>query len=123
MALRRYTDDAKVEEIRNATLKNFDEEFRLLPTNVQMVMHRLFSEMYAWTASRWRKIARTQFHGSRAQLDAALPVLQILSPSIKVEELDTPDTFYVIWETDDFVVPLDLKKLNEIISFRAPGRS
>ena len=122
MALRRYTHDAKVEEIRNTTLKNFDEEFRLLPTDVQMVMHRLFSEMYSWTASRWRKIAKTQFHGSRAQLDAALPVLQILSPSIKVEE-DTPDTFYVIWETDDFVVPLDLKKLNEIISSRAPGKN
>ena len=102
-------------------MKNFDEKFRLLPTDVQIVIHRLFSEMYAWTASRWRKIAKTQFHGSRAQLDAALPVLQILSSSIKVEELD--DTFYAIWETDDFVVPLDLKKLNEIISFRAPGKS
>jgi hypothetical protein len=125
MALRRYTNDRQVEEIREAALKKFDEEFKTLPSDVQKVMYSLFSEMFAGTPSRWSKIAKTQFRGSRIQLDSALPVLQILSPSIKVEELIgfstvyAPDTFYAIWETDDFVVPLDLKKLNEIISTRA----
>ena len=118
MALRRYTNDPKVEEIREAALKKFEEQFTTLPNDVQTAMFRLFSEMFAGTPSRWCKIARTQFRGSRIQLDSALPVLQILSPSIKVEEITeyAPDTFYVIWETDDFVVPLDLKELNEIIS-------
>ena len=122
MALRRYTNDPQVEENREAALKKFDEQFTTLPNDVQKPMCRLFSEMFAGTPSRWSKIAKTQFRGLRIQLDFALPVLQILSPSIKVEELAgvsteyAPDTFYVIWETDDFVVPLDLKKLNEIIS-------
>jgi hypothetical protein len=132
MALRSYTNDKKVEEIREVALKKFEEEFKTLPSDVQKVMYRLFSEMFAGTPSRWSKTAKTQFRGSRIQLGSALPVLQILSSSIKVQELIglsteyAPDTFYVIWETDDFVVPLDLKKLNEIISTRADcetGRS
>ena len=113
MALRRYTNDTQVEEIRETDLTKFEEAFWTLPSDVQNPMCRLFSEMFACgTPSRWRKI----------QLDSALPVLQILSPSIKVEELTgfstvyAPDTFYVIWETDDFVVPIDLAKLKEIIS-------
>ena len=124
MALRRYTNDPQVEETREEALKKFDEQFRSLPSDVQKPMCRLFSEMYIGTPSRWCKIAKTQFRGSRIQLDSALPVLQILSSSSKVEELAgvateyAPDTFYAIWETDDFVVPLDLKKLNDIISTR-----
>jgi hypothetical protein len=124
MALRRYTSDPKIEEIRKADLKKFEEAFRTLPSDVQKVMYRLFSEMFAGTPSRWSRTAKTQFRGSQVQLDSALPVVQILSPSIKVEELIgfstvyAPDTFYVIWQTDDFVVPMDLKKLNEIISTR-----
>ena len=124
MALRRYTNDPRVEENREAALKKFEEQFSSLPSDVQKTMYRLFSEMFAGTPSRWCKIAKTQFRGSQIQLDSALPVLQILSPSINVEELTgfstvyAPDTFYVIWQTDDFVVPMDLKKLNEIISTR-----
>ena len=127
MALRRYTSDPQIEKIREADLKKFEEAFRTLSSDVQNPMYHLFCEMFAWgvTPSRWSKTAKTQFRGSRIQLDSALPVLQIISPSIKVEELIgistiyAPDTFYAIWETDDFVVPLDLKKLNDIISTRA----
>jgi len=128
MALRRYTDDHKLEEIREATLKTFEEQFTTLHSDVQKTMCCLFSEMYVGTPSRWYKSAKTQFRGSRIQLDSALPVLQILSPSIKVEELTgfstvyAPDTFYVIWETDDFVVQMDLKKLNEIISSKTTSQ-
>jgi hypothetical protein len=123
MALRRYTSDPQIEKNREADLTKFEEAFRTLPSDVQNPICRLFSEMFAsGTPSRWRKIAKTEFRGSQIQLDSALPVLQILSPSIKAEELTgfstvyAPDTFYVIWETDDFVVPIDLAKLKEIIS-------
>jgi hypothetical protein len=125
MALRSYTRDPQIEQIREAALKKFEEEFKTLSSDVQTVMCRLFFEIFAGTPSRWSKTAKTEFRGSRVQLDSALPVLQILSPSIKVAELTgfstlyAPDTFYVIWETDDFVVPLDVKKLNEMISTRA----
>jgi hypothetical protein len=126
MALRRYTNDHQVEENREAALKKFEESFRTLPSDVQNPMYRLFCEMFTpgVTPSRWSRTAKTQFRGSRIQLDSALPVLQILSHSIKIEELIgfstvyAPDTFYVVWETDDFVVPIDLPKLKEIISTR-----
>ena len=131
MALRRYTSDPQIEKIREADLTKFEEAFRTLSSDVQNPMYHLFCGMFAWgvTPSRWSKTAKTQFRGSRIQLDSALPVLQILSPSIKIEELIgfstvyAPDTFYVVWETDDFVVPIDLTKLKEIISTHADRES
>lgn len=107
------------------SISNFEAEFRLLPVDVQHVMLFLFNGMFGWgNPKRWVKTARTQWRGSRIQLNSGLPVLQILSPSIKVEEevgfstvYDT-DTFYVIWDTDEFIEP-DLSKVNEIICARA----
>jgi hypothetical protein len=110
----------KVDGINDANMKKFEKEFFFLSNDVQTVMLNLFYGMFAWgTPRRWVKFARTQWRGSRIQLDTALPVLQILSPTIKVEEIvGVPDTFYAIWDTDDFDVEPDLKKLNEIISIR-----
>jgi hypothetical protein len=109
---------SKVEENYDTTMNRFEKEFFFLSGDVQRVMVNLLTAMFAWgTPRRWVKFARTQWRGSRSQLDSALPVLQILSPSVKIEE-EAADTFYVIWNTDEFVVQPDLKKLNEIISIR-----
>jgi len=114
---------SKEEEIYDTSMKRFEKEFFFLPCEVQRVMVKLLSAMGWGTPRRWVKFARTQWCGSRIQLELALPVLQILSPSIKAEEkvgvsIYDPDTFYAIWDTDEFVVQPDLKKLNEIISIR-----
>jgi hypothetical protein len=113
---------ASLEGNEEATLSRFETEFRLLPADVQSRMLLLLNGMFGWgNPRRWVKKAKTEWRGSRIQLDSALPVLQILSPSIKVEEtvgLSTvyaPDTFYVVWDTDEFIEP-ELSKLNEIIS-------
>jgi hypothetical protein len=115
---------SKVDGINESKMNRFEKEFFFLYNDVQTVMLNLLSSMFAWgTMRRWVKFARSQWRGSRIQLESALPVLQILSPTIKVEEIVgvsmyDPDTFYVIWDTDDFVEEPDLKKLNEIFSIR-----
>lgn len=114
---------SKVEENYDTTMNRFEKEFFFLPCEIQRVMVNLLSAMFWGTPRRWVKFARTQWRGSRIQLESALPVLQILSPSIKVEEIVgvsmyDPDTIYAIWDTDEFIVQPDLKKLNEIISIR-----
>jgi len=114
---------SKVEENYDTTMNRFEKEFFFISCDVQRVMVNLLSAMFLGTPRRWVKFARTQWYGSRIQLESALPVLQILSPSIKVEEIVgvsmyDPDTIYAIWDTDEFVVQPDLKKLNEIISIR-----
>ena len=113
-----------VHRINDSNMKKFEKEFFFLSNDVQTVTLNLLSSMFAWgTPRRWVKFARSQWRGSRIQLESTLPVLQILSPTIKVEEIVgvsiyDPDTFYVIWDTDDFVEEPDLKKMNEIISIR-----
>ena len=116
---------ASLEDNTEAMLSRFEAEFRLIPADVQSRLLLLLNGMFGWgNPRRWVKIARTQWPGSRVQLNTALPVLQILSPSIKVEEtvgfstVYDADTFYAVWDTDEFIEP-DLKKLNEIISTRA----
>lgn len=111
--------------IEEEAVTRFEAEFRLLPVDVQRSMLLLLNGMFGWgNPRRWVKIARTQWRGSRIQLDSALPVLQILSPSIKVEEtvgLSTvyaADTFYAVWDADEFIEP-DLSKLKAIISTQA----
>jgi len=72
--------------------------------------------MFGWdNPRRWVKVDRTQWRGSRIQLNLALPVLQILSPSIKVEESIGFSTFHAVWDTDEFIQP-DLSKLKKMIS-------
>ena len=116
---------ALLEDNTEATLSRFEAEFRLIPADVQSRLLLLFNGMFGWgNPRRWVKKAKTRWLGSRIQLNTALPVLQILSPSIKVEEtvgLSTvydDDTFYAVWDTDEFIEP-DLSKLKEIISTRA----
>lgn len=114
-----------VDRINVSNMKKFEKEFFFLPNDIQISILNLLNGMFAWgTPRRWVKFARTQWRGSRIQFDTALPVLQILSPTIKVEEIIgvstvyDPNTFYAIWDTDDFDIEPDLKKLNEIISIR-----
>lgn len=117
---------SEVDKNNGSKMNRFEKEFFFLSMDVQTVMYNLLSDMFGgWgTPRRWVKLAKTQWRGTRIQLDTVLPVLQILSPSIRVEEIVgvskvyAPDTFYVIWNTDDFVEEPDLKKLNEIISIR-----
>jgi hypothetical protein len=110
---------SKVEEISDAKMKMFEKEFFFISTDIQNVMLTLLSSMFWGTPRRWVKFARSQWHGSRIQIDSALPVLQILSPSIKVDEVvRDSNTIYLIWDTDEFVVQPDIKKLKEIISIR-----
>jgi hypothetical protein len=116
---------ASMEGNEETAVSRFEEEFRLLPVDIQRVMFLLLNGMFGWgNPRRWVKTARTQWRGSRIHLNSGLPVLQILSPSIKVEEevgistVYAADTFYVIWDTDEFIEP-DLSKLNEIICARA----
>jgi hypothetical protein len=110
---------SEVDKNNGSKMNKFEKEFFFLSMDVQTVMLTLLSGMFGWgTPRRWVKFARTQWRGSRIQLDSVLPVLQILSPSIKVEEDVEVSTVYVIWDTDDFVEEPDLKKMNEIISIR-----
>jgi hypothetical protein len=109
---------SKAEEFNDITMKLFEKEFFFLPMDVQDVMLHLLSSMFLGTPRRWVKIARSRWYGSRIQADTALPVLQILSPSIKVEEIVETDTLYLVWDTDEFIVQPDIKKLKEIILIR-----
>ena len=109
---------SQVHEINDDNMKKFEKEFFFLPMDVQGVMLHLLSTMFWGTPRRWVKFARSKWCGSRIQIDLALPVLQILSPSIKVEEIVGADTFYLVWDTDEFIVQPDIKKLEEIILIR-----
>jgi hypothetical protein len=117
---------SEVDKNNGSKMNRFEKEFFFLSMDVQTVMYNLLYDMFGgWgTPRRWVKFAKTQWRGSRIQLDSVLPILQILSPSIRVEEIVglstgyAPDTFYVIWNTDDFDEEPDLKKFNEIISIR-----
>ena len=113
---------SKEEGIYDADIKKFQKEFFFLPIDVQHIMLELLSTMFLGTPRRWVKFAKSQWRGSRIQIDFALPVLQILSPSIKIQEdkgISTEyDTLYIIWDTDEFTVQPDLKKLKEIICIR-----
>ena len=110
---------SKEDKFFDATMNKFEKEFFFLPTDVQKVMLTLLSGMFCGTPRRWVKFAKTQWYGSRIQVDLALPVLQILSPSIKVEQVvGYSETIYLIWDTDEFVVQPEIKKLKEIISIR-----
>ena len=110
---------SKEDKFFDATMNRFEKEFFFLTTDVQNVTLHLLSSMFWGTPRRWVKFAKSQWYGSRIQVDLALPVLQILSPSIKVDEVvGAADTIYLIWDTDEFVIQPDLKKLKEIISIR-----
>jgi hypothetical protein len=98
-------------------MKRFEKEFFFLSTDVQAIMLQLLSSMFWGTPRRWVKFARSEWRGSRIQIDLALPVLRILSPSIRVDEI-AGDTLYLVWDTDEFIVQPDLEKLKEIISIR-----
>lgn len=115
---------SKLDQFHDDNMKMFEKEFFFLPMDVKVVMLNLLSSIVWGTPRTCVKIARSQWQGTRIQMDTALPVLRILSPSIKVEEklgistVYADDTFYLVWDTDEFVVQPDLKKLNEIISIR-----
>jgi hypothetical protein len=107
-----------VEGISDANMKRFEKEFFFLHKDAQNFMVNLLSKMFLGTPRRWVKFARSQWLGSLDQLNEALPVLQILSPSIKIDEKEGVSTIYVIWDTDEFVVQPDIEKLKEIIAIR-----
>ena len=111
---------SNLDEINKSNMIKFEKEFFFLCVDIQMLILNLLSNMFAWSAQRqWVKFAKTHWLGSRIQFYLALPVLQILSPSIKLEEIaGVYNTFYAVWDTDDFIVEPDLKKLNEIILIR-----
>jgi hypothetical protein len=108
---------SKITEISDDNMKRFEKEFFFLSTDVQAIMLQLLSSMFWGTPRRWVKFARSEWRGSRIQIDLALPVLRILSPSIRVDEI-AGDTLYLVWDTDEFIVQPDLEKLKEIISIR-----
>ena len=109
---------SRLEEINDPNMKKFEKEFFFLPMDVQDIILHLLSTMFWGTPRRWVKFAKSQWRGSRIQIDLALPVLQILSPSMKVDEIVETDSFYLVWDTDEFIVQPDIKKLKEIISIR-----
>jgi hypothetical protein len=109
---------SKITEIIDDNMKRFEKEFFFLSTDVQGIMLQLLSSMFWGTPRRWVKFARSEWRGTRIQIDLALPVLRILSPSMKVEEIVGSDTLYLVWDTDEFIVQPDLKKLKEIIAIR-----
>lgn len=85
----------------NATLKKFEEEFKKLPTDVQYAIRDLIDEvgLNHTDGCPWRV--------SQSQFELALPVLQIISPSIagEIQKNESIPTFRVAWNATNFIVP------------------
>jgi len=86
----------------DARLKKFEEEFKKLPTDVQHAIRDLIDEvgLNHTDGCAWRV--------SQSQFELALPVLQIISPSItgKNGKNESIPTFRVAWNAADFIVPV-----------------
>ena len=96
-----------------ATLKNFEAAFHSIPTDVQFAIRDLTAEagLGHTGGCPWRV--------TKSQFQLALPVLQIISPSI-AGELNEQGTFCVTWTANDFIVP-DMNNLEEAFSPLAVG--
>jgi hypothetical protein len=95
----------------DATLKKFNEEFQTLPTDVQYAIRDLIDEvgLNHTGGCPWRV--------TQSQFELALPVLQIISPSIagEIQKNESIPTFHVSWAASDFIVP-DMNNLEEAFS-------
>jgi hypothetical protein len=95
----------------DATLKNFKEEFQTLPTDVQYAIQDLIDEvgLNHTGGCPWRV--------TQHQFELALPVLQIISPSLagEIQKNEYVHTFHVSWAANDFIVP-DMNNLEEAFS-------
>ena len=95
----------------DATLKKFKEEFQTLPTDIQYAIRDLIDEvgLNHTGGCPWR-VTQNQF-------ELALPVIQIISPSIagEIQKNESIPTFHVFWAASDFIVP-DMNNLEEAFS-------
>jgi hypothetical protein len=105
---------AQAQGINEAILKKFEEEFGTLPSDVQFAIRDLIAEinqggLFQTGGCHWR-VTQTQF-------GQALPVLQIISPSIagEFQKNEYTPAFRVTWTANDFIVP-DLNNLEEAFS-------
>ena len=105
---------AQAQGINEATLKKFEEKFGTLPSDVQFAIRDLIAEinqggLFQTGGCPWR-VSQTQF-------GQALPVLQIISPSIagEFQKNEYTPAFRVTWTANDFIVP-DLNNLEEAFS-------
>ena len=99
-----------------ATLKNFEDAFHSIPTDVQFAIRDLTAEVglgHTGGGCPWRV--------TQGQFQLALPVLRIISPSI-AGELNDHGSFCVTWTANDFIVP-DMNNLEEAFSPLAVGEA
>jgi hypothetical protein len=101
----------------DANLKKFEEEFKKLPTDVQYAIRDLIDEVglnHTGGGCTWRV--------TQIQFELALPVLQIISPSIagEIQKNESIPTFRVAWNATDFIVP-DMNNLEAFSPLAAAG--
>lgn len=105
----------------DATLKKFEEEFKKLPTDVQYAIRDLIDEVglnHTGGGCPWRV--------TQSQFELALPVLQIIAPSIagEFQKNESIPTFRVVWNATDFIVPdmNNLEAFSPIAAACEPGQ-
>jgi hypothetical protein len=93
------------------TLTKFKDEFQTLPTDVQHAIRDLIAEINEVGLNH---TGGCSWRATQIQFELALPVLQIISPSVagEIQKNASIPAYRITWTANDFVVP-DMNNLDE----------